>query len=197
MSIMNHRLNYWSAARKLSRMITVKSAFERPSSLPTMAREGEAVNSCEKIGVLSSSGVTQHDMTKKIIFREKTYLYLGLLQMKSAKSLEAIDTLQPYAERCISMLDEAPSRRTTGIRFFAVSVLAIGQIDDFLPLANSAYTSSGWLCDSCGERAQVCRRSVSVAIAYLLLSGVLVLSGNQQENSLLRTWSCHSKYSQS
>ena len=162
-----------------------------------MAREGEAVNSCEKIGVLSSSGVTQHDMTKKIIFREKTYLYLGLLQMKSAKSLEAIDTLQPYAERCISMLDEAPSRRTTGIRFFAVSVLAIGQIDDFLPLANSAYTSSGWLCDSCGERAQVCRRSVSVAIAYLLLSGVLVLSGNQQENSLLRTWSCHSKYSQS
>jgi tetratricopeptide (TPR) repeat protein len=113
-----------------------------------------------KVEALFKSGVFPYDITAKVIFREKTHLYLALLERVTGSLEDAAHILRPYMQQCCSMRAESQTRNIAGLRYLAVSLLALGQIDDFLPLASFVFVTFGWRCDICGKRASPPNKAV-------------------------------------
>ena len=123
-------------------------------ALEAIERNQDGSRYAYRIAKLLKSGILPYDLAEKIVFREKTRLYLALVQRLTGSLQGAVTSLRPYMERCCSMMTESSVRKMSGMRYLAVSLLALGQVDDFLPLSSFVFTSRfGWICDSCGKRA--------------------------------------------
>jgi tetratricopeptide (TPR) repeat protein len=127
----------------------IRNSLLEDASLPAIEQR------IDKIKAVCLSGVLLSDRTSKLIYRERSDLYLAILLRKCGREREALERLHPLINECKRLVFGADEEfYIIGLRSLTEILFIQGELDlarQFLALVHS---HSMWVCTNCREFCQ-------------------------------------------
>lgn len=104
----------------------------------------------KKVSDLCNCGIYPYEADEKVLYGERSFLYLALLQHQNNNSAAATRTLQPYLEACQHIILQ-PVCEDIVLRASTRMLFALDKMRDAATFLKYVHSRKAWLCENCWE----------------------------------------------